>query len=337
VPLKVGLVVRADRDAILEGALHCTNKDCQCEFPIVDGIPLLVPQICTYVSTNLSHLSARRDLSAEIEGMLGDCCGPGTPFDATRLHLSSYAWDHYGDLDPQEPSTDPRPGSVTRVLERGLALAGGKVSGCTLDVGCSVGRSTFELARRSSDLILGVDLNFSMVQLAVDVMRLGVVHYPRRRIGLVYDRREFSVQLENSANVDFWVCDATALPFSTGKIRAAVCLNVLDCVASPLDLLRCLERTLAPMAPLILSTPYDWSGGVSPPATWIGGHSQRSEFGGAAEAMLRALLTPGAHPASLAGLQLDGEDERVPWNVRLHDRSTMTYDVHVAVAQARRT
>ena len=334
VPLKIGLVVRADADSILEGALHCTNKDCQCEFPILDGIPLLVPQIRTYLSTNIFHLTARRDLSAEMEGMFGDCCGPGTAWDATRLHLSSYAWDHYGDCDPKETPSDLRPGSVARVLDRGLALAEGTFSGLALDVGCSVGRSTFELARRSSDLVLGVDLNFSMLQLAAEVMKHGTVRYPRRRVGLVYDRREFAVRFENSENTDFWICDATALPFPARKLGAAVCLNVLDCVASPLDLLRSLERVLGPLAPLILSTPYDWSGGVTPAETWIGGHSQRSEYAGAAEPLLRALLTPGAHPASVERLQLLGEDERVPWHVRLHDRSTMTYQVHLAVARA---
>ena len=110
VPLKIGLVIRAEDDAILEGALHCTNPECQCEFPILDGIPLLVPQIRSYVATNISHLTARRDLSAQIESMLGDCCGPGSAVDQTRQQLSSYAWDHYGDLDPNETNGEPRPG-----------------------------------------------------------------------------------------------------------------------------------------------------------------------------------------------------------------------------------
>src|SRR5205085_12367722 len=55
------------------------------------------------------------------------------------------------------------------VLERGLALAGEKLAGPALDVGCSVGRSTFELAQRGAAPVLGVDLNFSMLQVAAGV------------------------------------------------------------------------------------------------------------------------------------------------------------------------
>lgn len=334
VPLKIGLVVRRDGESIVEGALHCTNGACQCEFPIIDGIPLLVPQIRSFVAGNIVHLTARSDLSAAIEGMLGDCCGPGTSLDATRLHLSTYAWDHYGEYDPNETSGDPRPGSVARLVERGLALADTHPTGPALDVGCSVGRSTFELARRTGDLVLGVDLNFSMLQVATGVRNHGIARYPRRRVGLVYERREFPVPVEGADRVDFWVCDATALPFPKQACAGALCFNVLDCVSSPIDLLRSLARVLRPGAPLILSTPYDWSGGVTPPETWIGGHSQRSEYGGAAEPLLRALLTPGAHPASVPGLQFVGESAAVPWHVRLHDRSTMTYLVHLVAARA---
>jgi SAM-dependent methyltransferase len=334
VPLRIGLEVRGGRDDLLEGALHCTNPDCQCEYPVLDGIPILVPQVREYVGRNVFHLLARDDLSAEAESLLGDGCGPGSALDAMRLHLSSYAWDHYGDFDPHEPPAEPRPGSVVRVLERGLAAAGALGTGPVLDAGCSVGRSTFELARRTGGLVLGVDVNFSMLRLAADVLRRGVVRYPRRRVGLVYDRREFAVPFEDRENVDFWACDATALPFADGTFTAAAALNVLDCVASPLELLGALGRVLRPGAPLVLCTPYDWSGGVTPPEAWVGGHSQRSADRGASAPVLRALLTPGGHPASVAGLRLEAEMDDLPWHVRMHERSTMSYRLHLLVARA---
>lgn len=354
-PLKIGLEAKADGESLVHGALHCTNSDCQCEYLVIDGIPLLVPQIRTFIASNVAHLIARNDLPAEVEAMLGDSCGPGSTLDTTRFHLSSYAWDHYAEFDPQEkkvsgtvsadigtksPSTaaemvpDTFFGSVVRVLDRGMALAGSKPSGPLLDAGCSVGRATFELAERCDDIVLGVDLNFSMLQLAAGVMRHGEVTYPRRRVGLVYDRRQFRVPFKHSANVDFWVCDTSALPFAPATFAAAVSLNVLDCVSSPLDMLGSLAKVLKPGAPLVLSTPYDWSGAATTPGAWIGGHSNRAPGGGASEPILRALLTPGAHPASVRGLRLTGEAEHVPWHVRTHDRSMTTYDVHVVSARA---
>ncbi|HEY1376809.1 MAG TPA: methyltransferase domain-containing protein [Gemmataceae bacterium] len=332
-PLAVGLEAVADGDTLLQGALHCTSQACQCEYPVIDGIPLLVPQVRSYVANNIYHLTARRDLAAEVEAMLGDC-GPGSAVDATRLHLSSYAWDHYAEFDPDEPRGDLAPGSVARVLDRGLKLAGDMPAGPVLDAGCAAGRSTFELGRRCDGLVLGVDLNFSLLGLAADVLRRGVVTYPRRRVGLVYDRREFAVPFRDAANVDFWVCDATALPFPAGTFAAAASLNVLDCVPSPLDLLGSLAGVLRPGAPLVLSTPYDWSGAVTAPPAWVGGHSDRSPGKGAAEPVLRALLTPGGHPASVAGLRLAAEDAAVPWHVRVHDRSVTAYSVHLVTARA---
>ena len=109
---------------------------------MLDGIPLIVAPIRDYVSANLTQIHARGDLSETLEGILGDCCGPGSAFDATRQQLSSYAWDHYGDLDP-EPETQaadaPKPGSVVCLLDRALTLAGEMPAGPAIDVGCAVG------------------------------------------------------------------------------------------------------------------------------------------------------------------------------------------------------
>ena len=172
-----------------------------------------------------------------------------------------------------------------------------------------------------------------MLRLASAVLRQGRVRYPRRRMGVVYDRREFPVHLAGGESVDFWGADATALPFREGTFAAIVALNVLDCVGSPYDLLAALPRLLAPGGKALLTCPYDWSPGATPVEAWIGGHSQRGPARGASEPALRALLTPGAHPAAIAGLRIVAEEEAVPWRVRLHDRSTVEYRVDLVVVE----
>ena len=77
----------------------------------------------------------------------------------------------------------------------------------------------------------------------------------------------------------------------------------------------------------------DWSPSATPLEHWLGGHSQRSPGAGASEPVLRALLTPGAHPQSVAGLQLEREMESLPWQVRTHDRAWMHYRTHLVVAR----
>jgi SAM-dependent methyltransferase/uncharacterized protein YbaR (Trm112 family) len=366
--LRIAEVAREENGHIVEGALHCTNANCLREFPIVDGIPLIVANIRQYVSENALAIYGRRDLSSFVESMLGDCCGPGSVFDQTRQHLSSYAWDHYGDLDPQEAVEKlatplgssrrkeahivsgegnqslvtsaatghgfPRPGSMLKNLETGLALAQPlSANGAVLDAGCSVGRGTFALAERCDGLVLGVDLNFPMLRQASEVLRHGKVRYPRRRTGLVYDGREFSTDFVRQENVDFWACDAAALPFPDETFSLAVNMNLLDCVYSPRDLLVSLGRVLQPGGKMVLACPYDWSAAATPVEGWLGGHSQRSPAAGSCEAVLRTLLTPKVHPGSLNTLKLIGESENLPWHVRLHERSTMTYKLHLVVAE----
>ncbi len=331
-PLRIAQVGCEEGEHIIEGILHCTNQNCLREFPIVDGIPLIVANIRQYVSENILTLYGRRDLSDVMESVLGDCCGPGSSFDQSRQHLSSYAWDHYGDLDPNEPKTEPRPGSMLTNLRSGLQMADSLPSGPLLDVGCSVGRGTFELGAYGTGLVLGVDLNFPVLRLAGEVLRHGTVRYPRRRVGLVYERREFPVRFENLDSVDFWACDGAALPFPESTFALATNLNVLDCVYAPRELLVSVSRVLKDGGKGVFACPYDWSQAATPLEAWMGGHSQRSALAGSSEAILRALLTPKAHPGSINTLKLTGERDDLVWHVRLHERSTMTYKVHLVVA-----
>jgi SAM-dependent methyltransferase/uncharacterized protein YbaR (Trm112 family) len=332
-PLAIGSVVREEDADILEGILQCSRAGCQREYPILDGIPLLIPALRAYVNQNIQAILRRDDLSGSIESILGDCCGPGSLFDQTRQHLSSYIAGHYGDRDPLE-SEGPRL-SLLGLLDRGLALAGAPGDGPLLDAGCAVGRSTFELAERHDRLVLGVDLNFAMLKVASRALRKGEVRYGRRRVGLVYDERAFPVRFRRAENVDFWACDAQSLPFPDGKFSLATSLNLLDCLQSPYEHLTSLACVLAPFARAILCTPYDWSPGATPIEGWLGGHSQRGPEGGSSAIVLRALLTPGAHPAGIQGLSMIAEEESLRWRVRLHERSTVDYDVHLVVAERR--
>lgn len=325
---------------IMEGVLHCTNPECKREYPIIDGVPLIIAALRDYLSENLLHVYARTDLSPAIESILGDCNGSGSSFDRTRQYLSSYVWDHYGDLDPEErePAAGidaaPRPGAALRMLQQGMALADPLPDGPILDIGCSVGRTALALAEAHDRMVLGVDLYYPALRLAGQVLRQGRVEYPRRRVGLVYDRRAFPVALPGRERVDVWACDATALPFAPNSFAAAIALNVIDSVQAPLGLLNAMARVLAPGGAAVLSCPYDWAAGATPVASWIGGHSQRADDRGASETVLRRLLTPGALPWSVDRLSIVAERHAVPWQVRLHERSTMLYQSHLVVARA---
>ena len=324
-----------DAGHVVQGILRCTGTDCLSEYPIVDGIPLLVRNLREHVARDIGHIQARDDLCAEIESVLGDCCGPGSPFDTTRQQLSGYAWDHWADLDPEESAADPAwaPGGAVRLLDEALACAGPLPDGPLLDAGCATGRAAFALAARFDGPVLGVDLNVAMLRVAAGALRDARVRYPRRRVGLVYDRREFPVALPGAERVDFWACDAADLPFRDATFAAIAGLNLLDSVHSPADVLASVARCLMPGGKALLACPYDWSPGATAVEAWVGGHSQRGEHRGASEPVLRALLTAGAHPASIGGLRIVAEAPAVPWRVRLHERAAVDYRTHLLVVE----
>jgi SAM-dependent methyltransferase len=311
---------------ILQGVLHCSNSQCQREFPILDGVPILLAQIRDQLSPQILGLLIRDDVHPVIGSIFGDCCGPGSELDTLRRNLSHYAVDHWGEFDP-----DPWPGSgaVVRLLSDVLSITPPSDGGLIVDLGCSIGRSSFELAARTGGLVVGVDLNLSMLRLAARVLRTGRVVYPRRRVGIVYDRRDHAVATPHAEQVDFWACDAAALPFRSNSIDTALSLNVLDCLPDPYGHLKGLATMLRPGGRAYMATPYDWSAHATHLGGWIGGHSQRGADGGDPVQRIRALLTP-----EHTGLELLAEKDDLPWEVRPYRRSRTLYSCHGVVVQA---
>ena len=326
-PLLLASVFAEQDDDVRAGMLHCSNAACRHEYPIIDGIPLILPRLRTLLAERGVELFLRDDLAEPLESLLGDAIGPNSWFDVMRQTISTYAWDGWADLDPEEPAPDataPAPGAARRCLDALLALAGDAPAGRVLDLGCGAGRTTFDLAARHPEaLVLGIDVNLALLRLAHGAMR-GRICYPRRRIGLVYDRRAFAVDLPAAARVDFWACDAAALPFEPGAAALIAALNLLDCVPDPAALLAALGTALRPGGRLLLATPYDWATRATQVEGWIGGHSQRGEDGGAAEPRLRALL---------GDLRVLSEVAAFPWATRLHARSAVAYRSHLLAAQ----
>jgi SAM-dependent methyltransferase len=288
---------------IEEGILGCTNDACLREYPVIDGIPIIVAAIRGWLAANPLQVLQRTDLSPAMESLLGDVLGPSSPYDTLRQHLSIYAYDHYESRSAQ-------------TLLEGLQA---DVAGPGIDIGCSVGGTTFALAAQTQRLTVGIDLNFAMLRVGATALREQRVRYARRRVGLAYDDVELTVEADE--RVDFWCCDAMALPFADGTFALAASLNLVDCVPVPRSAVTELARIVKPGGAAAVTTPYDWSPTATPVEQWLGGHSQRGPQLGASEPSLRALLES-------AGFAVEQEQERVPWSIRLHERSSVAYEVH---------
>lgn len=331
VPLRLAEVTHQTAEHIMEGRLCCTDPDCGQSYPIIDGAPILMPDVRMWVSSNLIHMTLRDDLGPLTEHLLSETAGAGNVLDTWRQLVSSYAWDHYAADDPDEAPAPAElsPGRSMAALNRGLDLLGDLPDGPLVDLGCATGGMSFGLAARTGRMVVGIDTGPALLRTARRILHEGRVSYSRRRIGLVFDRRTFHPPLEGASNVDFWICDATALPFRNGTFAGAAALNVLDCVPDPPALLAEVGRVLAAGGGAVLTCPYDWSEQATLSENWLGGRTGTDPHAGSAEPLVRSLLDGGSHDRAVSGLTLAAEDQNWPWRVRLHDRSAMTYDVHL--------
>jgi SAM-dependent methyltransferase/uncharacterized protein YbaR (Trm112 family) len=321
-PLLLGTLVCVEGDDVLEGVLVCPDQECQREHPIIDGIAVVVADLQSWASHQLDSVLRRADLSSFMESLLGDAAGPGSVLDRERTSLSAYARAHWGDLDPDEPLDSQA--SFVHLLDTALELMPQPPGGVWVDLGCSVGRGVLEMARRTGDLAVGVDLSFSTLRVAERARREGRAVFPLRRVGLVYDRRDLALPDVPTQQLSFWCCDVGALPFSDAVFDGALSLNVVDCVPSPLAHLMEMGRVLRTGAPALLCSPYDWTPNATAVGQWLGGHSQRSPMHGSSAVELRRAL------ASInSGLVINKEVDRAPWRVYVNERASMDYAVHL--------
>ena len=307
-----------DGGDVVDGMLTC--RECHYEYPILRGVPFLVADVRDHVGRHLADLRAGDDLSEYAESVIGDCAGPDGDFGRNRLYLSSYGLSHWGDIEPAIPGG----AGLVPVIGAALELAG-EVRGRWADLGCSLGRASFELAARTGAPVLGVDINLSMLRAARRIAIDGRLRHPLRRVGVVYGRREAELDHAERSRVDFWYADATSLPFAGAALDGALSLNVLDAVQWPLAHLHELARVLVPDGRAIVASPYDWTVPVTPLEGWLGGHSQRGPLGGSSAAELRRILTRDARPGGAPDLFIDAERPDVSWRTPMHERAHVEY------------
>lgn len=325
-PVRLIHAERSTASEILDGALACSAPRCRVEYPIIDGLPILVPNPREVIARQLAALRDRDDLSPYVETFFADSA-PGSEYERARQHFGQYAHLHWGDL--AEPGLAGR--GAAGVIARAMSLLASPPRGTWLDVGCSAARGAVELARAGAELVLGVDLDLGTLRRVRAALATGRLAYDLRRVGAVYERRV--VELGGSPDVvervDLWACDATALPLPAGAVAGAIGLNVLDVVDDPIGHLAEIGRVVAPGGDVLLSTPFDWALVTTPFERWIGGHTQRAPHGGSSEQELDRILGDGdPHGLGLRGVA----NAEAEWSIHMHGRAEMRYRLHVVAA-----
>src|SRR3984957_13791524 len=219
-----------------QGILACAADGCGGRFPIIDGLPVLAPDLPRYLAEVGVYLLARDDLWAPVADLLGAVTPPGAWFDAARQHLSGYVRDHWGSCDPSDRDT-PVPGQAWALAEAGLALID-TVAGPVIELGAAAGGVTRALAERLDTPVLGLDLSAPVMRFAARALRGGTLRYPLRLSGTAYAERDIVVQPPVRGDASVWLADALVPPVAEGCAGLVVALNLLDCVADPATLMR---------------------------------------------------------------------------------------------------
>jgi putative 4-mercaptohistidine N1-methyltranferase len=188
----------------------------------------------------------------------------------TDLLLNQYLLFHFGtaedqlpyDFGPQDalfyPSRCvndfvPDIGRVTRAL----------------DLGCAVGRSTFELTRWA-DEVIGIDLSSQFIAAAQAMQKAGEVQIriveEGQRSKVV--TRQLDLQIDRS-KCNFVVGDALQVSPEFGSFDLVLAANLIDRVPRPADLLKEIKRLVKSEGHAILASPYTWLEEFTPKENWL--------------------------------------------------------------------
>jgi len=280
-----------ERGFVLEGLLACANDECGGRYPVLRGVPIVVADLDAWWRSAAPRLAPAPAATTGLQELLARLESGNAVAAPGAEALDAYALAHYGDEDAgaRVPAGVPPPGRFwARVRE--LAALDATRPARALDVGCSVGRFTFELAA-CSDLAVGLDLGFAAVERAAA---------RARRTG--------------ATNVVFLVADALDPPFAAASFDLVAALDLLDSVRLPLVLLGQLDALLAPGGRLLLTSPYAWRADVTAPEEWLMSSTSSSME------LLREVLAGRALPHLGLRYALEAEDAEVPRALRERER-----------------
>ncbi|MDX1589609.1 MAG: putative 4-mercaptohistidine N1-methyltransferase [Oleiphilaceae bacterium] len=186
----------------------------------------------------------------------------------TDEQVDQYMEFHYGDSWLSVPNY---PQACARhCLER----VAGERRERALDLGCAVGRTSFELAREFGQ-VTGVDLSHRFIDQANELLASGRAEYFRRDEGelgryCTADLAKLGLA-ETAARVDFQQGDACRLSPDLGDFDLVFAGNLIDRLPEPARFLQSIHRHIRPGGVLVVSSPYTLMTEFTPRSQWIGG------------------------------------------------------------------
>lgn len=145
-----------------------------------------------------------------------------------------------------------------------------------LDLGCAVGRSSFELARHCGEVI-GIDYSQAFIDAAIRMKTNG------RHVATRLDEGSAVTQLDltldeavDRSRVRFEQGDAQFIREDIGRFDLVIACNLICRLPEPMRLLNRLPKLLKPKGQLFITTPFTWLEEYTPLENWLGDGAQDS-------------------------------------------------------------
>jgi SAM-dependent methyltransferase len=289
--LELDSIVQVGDDCI-EGFLSC--KYCNSEYPILDGVALLVENFSNYSSQRINTFGkwVVKSKSSRIKSYLkSEGLKIRGPTMNDRYEENSRWYDSYLHFRHDFPTDDRllsllkkeiRPDNIYKMLaDENLCL-----DGIGLDIGCSIGSSTCELSKKLP-YVFGVDLSFSFISEARKIMQ-------NRKID----------------NIEFVVADAPNLPFDSNFFQSIVALNVIDRI-NFCELVSAVSSCIKKQGKFIIIDPYD-----------IVDNNSKDKLD---SIQVRKKL-------EIAGYKTEYGESHIPWILKVNERCYLFYFVDLVVA-----
>ena len=149
-----------------------------------------------------------------------------------------------------------------------------------LDLGCAVGRSTFELAREF-DHVTGLDFSARFIRTADEMVSKGYIQYVLPDEGEIvsyHERKLSDFGLEGTeSKVEFFQADACNLKPLYTDYDLVFAGNLIDRLYSPAKFLRMIHERIRPGGILVITSPYTWLTEYTEREEWIGGFKRDGE------------------------------------------------------------
>jgi 5-histidylcysteine sulfoxide synthase/putative 4-mercaptohistidine N1-methyltranferase len=192
----------------------------------------------------------------------------------TDALVSQYDELHYG---AEYFGVENFPAQCARIA---LELMEGRRRDRALDLGCAVGRASFELARSFAH-VTGLDYSARFIRVAVDLKEKGFIRYVLPEEGEIVSYHEKRLSQfgfdKDKDKADFYQADACNLkPIYTDYDLVLAC-NLLDRLYDPARFLNMIHERIVKGGLLIITSPYTWLEEFTKRDKWIGGFRKDGE------------------------------------------------------------